>query len=125
MNRIHRSTIVAALVAGAVAAGPAGDAIAHTKVKSTYPARGSTAKRSITRVIVTFTQQIRSGTISVTGPGGRVVSSGRGGRDPRNVRRLLVGLRGGKSAGRYTARWTILASDGHTQRGSFTFRLAR
>ena len=65
---------------------------------------------------------IRSGTLTVK-RGSRTVSSGRGGQDPRNVKRLRVGLKSGLKAGRYKATWTIKAVDGHTQRGTFTFRL--
>lgn len=73
---------------------------------------------------VTFTGQIRSGTLTVK-RGGTTVSTSRGGQDPRNVRRLKVGLRSGLKAGRYTASWTIKAVDGHAQKGSFTFRLKK
>lgn len=113
------------MAAGVAAGLGAVPALAHTDVKSTYPARGSSAKTSITQVSVTFGDQIRRGTVRVTGPGGRVVSSGSGGRDPRKVSRLRVGLRGGKRAGSYRASWTMVAADGHTQRGSFRFRLRK
>jgi methionine-rich copper-binding protein CopC len=94
-------------------------------VTSSSPKRGGTAKTSIRSVKITFSQQIRSGSIRVTGPGGRVVSAGKGGRDPRNVRRLVVSLKGGLKAGRYSARWTIKAVDGHSLRGTIRFRLKR
>ena len=77
----------------------------------------------ITAVSATFSQSIRGGSMKVTGPGGTTVSSGSGGRDPRNVKRLKVPLRGGKRAGTYKASWTMKAADGHTQRGTFTFKL--
>ncbi len=112
-------------VALALMAIPATTALAHTEVSSTSPKRGGKAKTSIRSVKVTFNQQIRSGSIRVTGPGGKVVSAGKGGRDPRNVKRLVVSLKGGLKAGKYKARWTIKAVDGHTQKGSFSFRLRR
>ena len=40
---------------------------------------------------MTFNGTLRRGTLQVTGPGSKVASVGRGGRDPRNVARLLVG----------------------------------
>lgn len=115
-------TFLATLCVAAVAASAA---FAHTKVTKTSPARGGTAKTSIQAVRVTFNEQIRSGSVRVTGPGGRVVSAGKGGRDPRNVKRLLVSLKGSKKAGKYRASWTIVAADGHSQKGSFSFRLKR
>jgi methionine-rich copper-binding protein CopC len=36
-----------------------------------------------------------------------------------------VPLESGKRAGRYRARWTIVAADGHDQDGSFRFRLRK
>jgi methionine-rich copper-binding protein CopC len=53
------------------------------------------------------------------------VSIGSGGRDPRKVSRLRVALKASKRAGRYTARWTATAADGHRQDGSFKFRLRK
>jgi methionine-rich copper-binding protein CopC len=115
-------TFLIALSAIAVAATAA---LAHTKVTSTSPPRGGKAKTSIEAVRITFNQQIRRGTVRVTGPGGKVVSAGKGGRDPRNVKRLLVALKGALKAGKYSVRWTIVAADGHDQNGSFSFRLRR
>ena len=118
-----RRPILPAAACAAAALAFAAPASAHTEVKSTSPARGSTASTSIRVVTVTFTQAIRSGSLKVTGPGGTTVSNGSGGRDPRKVTRLRVGLRGALKAGRYKARWTITAADGHSQTGSFRFRL--
>jgi methionine-rich copper-binding protein CopC len=115
--------LVALLVACAAAILAAAVAIAHTDVRSRSPAKGGTASKSIGRVSVTFEQQIRRGGLRVVGPGGRVVSRGSGGRDPRNVARVVVGLRGSVRAGRYRATYSIVAADGHRQRGSWRFRL--
>jgi copper resistance protein C len=101
----------------------AAPAAAHTEVKSTSPAKGKTASTSIGSVTVTFTQAIQSGSLKVTGPGRATVSKGSGGRDPRKISRLRVGLKGALKAGRYKVRWTIKAVDGHTQSGTFRFRL--
>lgn len=118
MKRLTTVLGTAAVVSGVAAA----TAFAHTQIKSTYPAKGKSASVRITSVSATFNQAIRGGSIKVTGPGG-TVSSGSGGRDPRNVKRLKVPLKSSKRAGTYRASWTMKASDGHTQRGSFTFRL--
>jgi methionine-rich copper-binding protein CopC len=61
----------------------------------------------------------------VTGPGRKVYSIGKGGRDPRNISRLIVELKSSKPAGRYKAKWTLVAADGHDQKGSFRFRLRK
>ena len=120
--RFNRLSIAltGAAVTSAVAAATA---FAHTEVTSTYPGKGKTVSKRVSTVSVTFNQQIRSGSIRVTGPGGSTYSSGSGGRDPRNVKRLRVGLKSSKRTGSYKASWTIKAVDGHTQRGSFSFRV--
>jgi copper resistance protein C len=118
-----RRMIISGAAATAVAPALAAPASAHTVVKSTSPDRGSTASTSIRAVRVTFTQAIQSGSLKVTGPGRTTVSNGSGGRDPRKVTRLRVGLKRSLKAGRYKVRWTIKAVDGHTQTGTFRFRL--
>lgn len=119
---MHRRLITALAVTAAAGLG-ATTALAHTEVKSTYPGSGKTVTTRITTASVTFTEQIRSGTLKVTGPGGKTYSTGKSGRDPRNVKRLRVALKSSKPAGSYTARWTATAADGHHQSGSFKFRL--
>ena len=118
--RIQILSIIALAVGLAVVATPAA---AHVRVKSTSPPRGGTASTSIGSVTVTFTGAIRRGTLRVVRRGGRVVSVGSGGRDPRRISRLRVSLRSGLKAGRYRARWTCVAADGHRSDGSFRFRL--
>ncbi len=122
--RSHRFAGIS-IVAAVLLAPGAPVALGHTEVKSTSPARGTTAKTSIARATVTFDGPIRRGTLRVVGPGGHVASVGSGGRDPRRITRLLVGLKPSLRPGSYRASWTIVAADGHHQRGSFRFRLAR
>jgi methionine-rich copper-binding protein CopC len=118
-SRLTRALAVAAVASGVAAAA----AFAHTEVKSTYPAKGKTVSKRTSSASVTFTGTIRGGTITVKGPGGKTYSRGKGGRDPRNVRRIKVPLKTPLAAGRYTATWTMKAADGHTQRGKWTFRV--
>lgn len=101
-----------------------GVALGHADVTSTSPKAGATARTSLSRVTVRFGDPVTTGTITVTGPSG-VVSRGRGGPDPRNPARLLVGLRTPLAPGAYKAAWTALATDGHRQRGSFPFKVRR
>ena len=115
----------AALVAGVLTLTAPPSAPAHFEVKSTKPGKGGTARTSLRAVKVTFTGPIRSGTLRVRGPGRRLVSKNSGGRDPRSVARLRVRLKRGLSSGRYKARWTAVAADGHELSGSFRFRLRR
>ena len=121
LPRVPRRAVVALAAAGSLALGVA-VADAHTEVASTSPSSKRAASTSVRSVTVTFTGQIRSGSLTVK-RGSRTVSRGRGGVDPRKVTRLRVGLRSGLTSGRYKATWTIKAADGHTQKGTFTFRL--
>ena len=119
-----RSRRIAAL-ASVLALGGAAVASAHTEVKSTSPANGATVKRTLSRVTVTFTGELKRGTLRVSGPGGKVASLSNGGRDPRDTSRLLVGLRESLKPGSYTASWSVVAADGHKQQGSFRFKLKK
>jgi methionine-rich copper-binding protein CopC len=120
--RSSSAAVLAATTLG-LSAAIGGVADAHVQVVSTTPAAGATAKASLPAVKVLFNGPVRSGTLRVTGPGGAVASTGVGGRDPRNIKRLMVALRRGLHSGIYTARWTAVAADGHRESGSFTFRL--
>ncbi|MDQ1629534.1 MAG: copper transport protein [Actinomycetota bacterium] len=100
-------------------------ASAHVSVKSTSPTAGTVRSSPPRSVSVTFSGPIRGGTLRVVGPHGTTASRGSGGRDPRNVTRLGVDLRSRLGAGRYTARWSVVAADGHAEAGLFRFRVRR
>jgi methionine-rich copper-binding protein CopC len=125
MRTRHSRAALLAAATVALSAAAGGIAQAHVSVVSTTPSAGSAVKRTLSAVKVTFSGPIRTGTLRVTGPGGKLASKGSGGRDPRNLKRLMVALRGGLAAGTYTARWSATAADGHAQQGSFSFRLKR
>jgi methionine-rich copper-binding protein CopC len=100
-------------------------AYAHVGVASRSPRPGSTVSKSLKTVKITFTGPIRAGgTLKVYNARGVKVSNGTGGRDPRNIRRLVTSLKSGLKAGRYTARWTCTAADGHRESGYWRFRLS-
>jgi len=120
-RRFRRISVLASVLV----LGGAAIASAHTKLKSTNPAGGTTVKISITRVTATFTAPLQRGTLRVVGPDGKAASVSNGARDPRNTSRLLVGLKGSLKPGSYTASWTIVAADGHKQKGAFRFKLKR
>jgi len=49
--------------------------------------------------------------------------SGRSGLDPRNHARLRATFPHNLSLGRYTVKWRARADDGHSEKGTFTFRV--
>jgi methionine-rich copper-binding protein CopC len=116
--RPARALLVAAITLGLTA--PV--AIAHTEVTSTSPKAGAYAKRTLSKAQVRFNQPIRSGTLRVL-RAGKKVSAGSGRRSPANVRAIEARLEDELAAGTYVARWTMTAADGHTQKGSWRFKV--
>ena len=68
---------------------------AHVGVASRSPRPGATVSKSLRTVKITFTGTIRRGTLKVYNANGVKVSNGTGGRDPRNIRRLVTSLKAG------------------------------
>jgi methionine-rich copper-binding protein CopC len=122
MKRMNRHLAVALAAALALGLGVTA-AYAHVSVTSRSPGSGAAVKKTLKTVRITFSGQLRSGTLKVYNANGTKVSNGTGGRDPRNVKRLVTSLKSNLKAGRYTAKWTIVAADGHSQKGSWGFRL--
>lgn len=119
MRRSAFSLWVTLVVVAAATLAAAAPATAHTRVSDRSPGKGA-AVGSVGSVSVTFAQQIRSGKLRVYRSGRRV---GSGSLDPvRNVRRISASVNSGR-AGRYVARWSITAADGHDQKGSWAFRV--
>ncbi len=117
-----RGWVTVAAVTG-IAALAAVPALAHNEVTKTSPKKNAYASRSLGAVSVTFNKSVRRGTVTVKRSDGTKVSIGSGGRDPRKISRLLVELRTPLKAGRYTVAWTAKVPDGHTQKGTFRFRV--
>lgn len=98
-------------------------AFAHMKITARNPAANASVKKTLAAVTITFNQQVKSGTLTVKNAAGTKVSVGTGGIDPRNVKRLSVALKKSLAAGTYKATWTAKGPDGHTQTGSWSFKL--
>lgn len=109
-----------AVAAALFAAAPA---VAHTEVVKRTPGPGKSLDRGPKKVLVKFSQQIRSGGSITVSRGAAVVL--RGGNDPKDVTRLKArSPKGRLPEGSYTVRWTATALDGHEQSGSWTFTVA-
>lgn len=125
MSRARGRVLAVALASAALAAAVAAPgAAAHVQVVKKHPSGSATT--SLRSVWVLFSGPIRGGTLVVKRvSSGRKVSRGRGGRDPRNVDRLLVPLKSGLKPGRYRAHASVVAGDGHHEEWTFRFRLRR
>ena len=121
---VRRVAPVGALVVAALALAT-GSALAHVTLVSSSPMANAKLGRPPASVSLTFGGPIRSGTLSVTGPDGRKASTGSGGRDPRNIDRLLVQLKAGLKPGRYTVYGSTIAADTHHQTWTFSFTVKR
>ena len=111
---------VAAALAATATFAPA--AFAHVELKSSTPKAKSTVRKP-SSVKLTFTGPIRSGTLTVKSSSGSSATSGKGGRDPRNINRLTVPLKSGLKAGKYTVKASITAADGHKESFTFWFKI--
>jgi methionine-rich copper-binding protein CopC len=100
------------------------DASAHVTLVSTNPKKNARLTHVPSSVLLTFSESLRSGTLSVTRSGARV-SSGSGGRDPRNINRLVVRLRHGLKSGRYTVHASTVAPDGDHQSWTYSFTVRK
>lgn len=122
-RRVAKGAAMAFAIAALAASLFAPAAFAHVQIVKTNPS--GSAKTTQAAVAVLFSGPIRSGTLKVFGPDGSKASKGAGGRDPRNVDRLLVPLKSSLKVGRYTAKAKWTAADGHEQDATFHFRLER
>lgn len=111
-----RRILLLAVAASALAL-PA-TAAAHTSVVSRTPAPGSTAA-NVKQVSIAFSQRLVTGKLDVY-RGSTKLRPARSG--PSGVR-VTASFRRKLAAGSYTVRWRAIASDGHTQTGSWSFRV--
>ncbi|MEA2248912.1 MAG: CopC domain [Solirubrobacteraceae bacterium] len=116
---IRRATALGAVLVTGAAAVPA---LAHSPVIGTFPAKGATVS-PISSVSVRFGAAVVTGTISVARSDGSAVAARAAGLDPRNKARLRATFPRKLTAGRYTASWRARATDGHSERGTFSFRV--
>jgi methionine-rich copper-binding protein CopC len=100
----------------AAADGPVAQA-AHTTIVRRTPASGATA-RNVKTVSITFSQRLTTGKIEVW-RGKTKLSPRRSGPNGATVKATFARK---LAAGSYTVRWRAVASDGHLQTGSWSFR---
>lgn len=96
------------------------EASAHAALRSMTPAAGSTVTTAPTKVVLTFNEAISTSfaTVTVTGPGGRSVVSGRPAVAGDTVTQQLESV----GSGRYTVTFRVVSEDGHpvSQKASFS-----
>lgn len=125
--QLHRSRLlVASMLAAALMMILATAVFAHAEFASSVPAPGSVVS-SVPKVVkVTFTEGVnpKGSALTVVGPNGARADQGDGHVDLTDPDRktMLVSLKPGLGAGKYTVSWTtVSADDGDTASGTFTF----
>lgn len=118
---IRRSLVAAAAATLAVLL-PAAPASAHTELKSTNPAKGSTVATALTTVTLTFEEPVRqrSTEVTVTGPDGVSYSDGAARVVDATIEQAVKPL----PAGAVTVTWKTTAPDGDAISGTFGFTYA-
>src|ERR1700756_4314969 len=92
---------------------------AHAFLDHASPAVGSSVASAPSEVVLTFTQNLEASfsTVSVTGPSGASVATGKASVSGNTMR---VGLKG-SGPGTYKIHWHALSVDTHSTEGSFSF----
>ncbi len=101
------------------------DEVPHLRLVSTSPAADTIVAESPSEIRLFFSEppQMQGTTVRVADASEALVAStavAADGDDPRQVYIRPVAALG---AGSYTVHWRVIAQDGHTQRGSFGFRV--
>ena len=116
---IRRVAALGAVLATGVTAAPA---LAHAPVLGTTPGKGATVT-NVRTVSVRFGEAVVTGLITVRRANGSTVSARASGLQPSNKARLRATFARNLPSGRYTVRWRARADDGHSERGTFHFRV--
>jgi copper resistance protein C len=116
---VRRVAALGAVLATGVAAVPA---LAHAPVVGTFP-KDNTTVSNVRTVSVRFGEAVVTGLISVKRADGSTVSARASGLQSGNKARLRATFARRLPAGRYTVSWRARADDGHSERGTFRFRV--
>jgi methionine-rich copper-binding protein CopC len=95
---------------------------AHTPLKSVSPKRNST-RRSVTEVRATFKARMQTGVIEIT-KGGATVPLKSSGLLSSNKAVVRAVPKAKLSPGSYTVNWRARAGDGHSEKGSWKFKVS-
>ena len=114
-----------ALVAtAAVLLVPATAAYAHTPLKSVTPKKGSTAHSAVRDIRATFKASMQAGTLEIKTANGTTVALKSNGLLSSDKAVLRAVPKAPLKSGRYTVNWRARAGDGHSEKGSWTFKVA-
>jgi methionine-rich copper-binding protein CopC len=118
-RHIRRVAALGAVLATGVAAVPA---LAHAPVVGTFPKKDATVS-NVRTVSVRFGEAVVTGLISVKRADGSAVPARASGLQPSNKARLRATFASKLPSGRYSVSWRARSDDGHSERGTFRFRV--
>ena len=102
-----------------------GIAQAHTHLKKTTPAAGSTVAATLSEIRLQFDEAIeaRLSRVKVETKAGGVVATEPVASDPADKNTLVIKLPQPLAAGSYKVNWQAISADTHKVKGSFSFHV--
>jgi methionine-rich copper-binding protein CopC len=102
---------------------PTSTALAHTPLKSTTPKKNSTQHKAVKEVRATFKARMQTGVITITTSSGSTVALKSSGLISTNKAVIRAVPRTALGSGTYKVSWRARAADGHSEKGSWTFKV--
>jgi methionine-rich copper-binding protein CopC len=102
---------------------PASVASAHTPLKSVTPKKNSTQHRAVEEVRATFKAKMQTGIITITTSSGSTVALKSSGLISSNKAVIRAVPKTALGSGTYKVSWRARAGDGHSEKGSWTFKV--
>jgi len=97
---------------------------AHTKLEKSDPADGATVTKAPTMVQLFFNEKpdLKVSKVELTGPSGKVEL---GPAHSMADKDIMAAIKGALGNGKYTVTWQAAGSDGHVQKGEFSFTVQK
>jgi methionine-rich copper-binding protein CopC len=103
---------------------PTSVASAHTPLKSVTPKKNSTQHSAVKEVRATFKAKMQTGIISITNSSGATVALKSSGLMSSNKAVIRGVPTSPLKSGTYKVSWRARASDGHSEKGTWSFKVA-
>jgi methionine-rich copper-binding protein CopC len=119
--------LLAATIVAGIGAGNEvhADPVPHLRLVSTAPAADTVVAESPAEIRLFFSEapQMRGTTVRLADAAEALVASSEVAADGEDPRQLFIRPSEPLGSGLYTVHWRVIAQDGHTQRGTFEFRV--
>jgi methionine-rich copper-binding protein CopC len=102
---------------------PTAVASAHTPLKSVTPKRNSTQHSAVKEVRATFKASMQTGIIEITTASGSTVALKSSGLISSNKKVVRAVPKSALGSGTYKVSWRARAGDGHSEKGTWTFKV--